>query len=235
MPPRPGYVYRLYDAADRLLYIGRSSHPDTRIATHRRTSAGWQTAIVRWDIERFASISAALRGQRRATEIEQPLHPDLTCDLVTRPVMVYRIFDTAGVLQYIGQTHDLTQRLQTHRDRRVFPVASWTTVMFPNRETAVEAERAAIEAECPLHNKVRGGGSESAPVDRHARRWTLFDQVQTQVRSGEMSHRAAIEEMVLAGWDLWKAADKLGLKTGWPNARRKYKTLDSLMVLNGLE
>jgi predicted GIY-YIG superfamily endonuclease len=232
-PRSEAYVYRLFDAYGQLLYIGRSKTPEARIAQHRAVAAGWQTVIARWEIERFATMSAALRGQRRAVLAEHPIHEDLTCDLVTRPASVYRIFDAAGVLQYIGQTGNLERRLQTHRDNHLFPVDSWTVEEFSNRGIAVAAEKAAIEAERPLHNKITGGGRETGPLDRHQRRWDLISQLQDRARSGDITYRAAIEELVLAGLDIWKAADKLGLETGWPNHRRKYPTVDAIMALNG--
>lgn len=66
---------------------------------------------------------------------------------------VYRIYDGAGALLYIGQTVNLEQRLLNHRswarDR------GWATVVaegYPTRRAALDAEREAIYAEHPLAN-----------------------------------------------------------------------------------
>lgn len=234
MATRPGYMYRLYDDAGQLLYIGRSATPESRIAIHRRCTAGWQTEIDHWEIEPFASISAAIRGQRRATAAERPLHVDVTLDLADRPVWVYRIYDTEAVLQYIGQTTDVGHRIWTHQRQGRFTVATWTTEKLPNREAANVAEKAAIEAERPLWNKRGGGAGEGRQASRFDQQVALTGQLLEQLARGEVTYRAAIEEQVLAGLDIWKAADKLGLKIGWPNHRRKCPTVDTIMALNGL-
>lgn len=72
----------------------------------------------------------------------------------TRTAQVYRMFDVAGDLLYIGSTVAGVQRVHTHRIHR-----SWwdqvATVTFDNalpREEALAAEYAAIASEQPRHN-----------------------------------------------------------------------------------
>ena len=69
--------------------------------------------------------------------------------------VVYRCFDAAGHLMYVGATNDWPQRSSHHRARTPW----WpniTTVIpttYPNRAEALAAELAAIRAEAPLHNR----------------------------------------------------------------------------------
>lgn len=79
-----------------------------------------------------------------------------------RPHVVYRCFDAEGTLLYIGSTHDIEGRmyhltalcnigkspngyLRRHLDR-------YTVESYPDRVSALAAERAAIKAENPLLN-----------------------------------------------------------------------------------
>lgn len=70
-----------------------------------------------------------------------------------RPHQVYRCYDDANQLVYVGCTGDLDYRMSL-----AHPLVARETVLvetedFPNRSTARVAERAAIEAEAPLLNK----------------------------------------------------------------------------------
>lgn len=69
--------------------------------------------------------------------------------------LVYRCYAADGQLLYIGATNSLRQRLSHHRARTPWwgQVAFINTASFPDRATARNVERAAIEAENPLHNK----------------------------------------------------------------------------------
>lgn len=59
----PHYVYRLYDAADQLLYIGCSADPNRRVKAHRSASAfGSLIARVR--------ITGPFPGWGRAHQVE---------------------------------------------------------------------------------------------------------------------------------------------------------------------
>jgi predicted GIY-YIG superfamily endonuclease len=229
------HIYRLFDAYDQLLYIGRAREVDERIASHRAVTAGWQSLIDHWSTEPFATASDAIRAQRKATIAERPLHADVTCDVVIRPAWVYRLFDTDGVLQYIGQTGNLQQRILAHIQKERFPIVDWTAEEFSSRAIAIKAEKEAIATERPLHNKVITIGGEVRSSTTYEAKVALADRLLGQVARSEITHRAAVEDLMLAGYDMWRAVDLLGLKNGWPSARRKYKTLDSLMALNGLE
>lgn len=70
------------------------------------------------------------------------------------PCQLYRHYDAQDRLLYVGISLSAVARLTQHKS-----VAHWssdivrlTIETFPTRELALEAERAAIEAEKPLHN-----------------------------------------------------------------------------------
>lgn len=68
---RPTFVYRCYDAAGRLLYVGCSTNPRERLNGHR-ASSWWfpQVATVRNVV--FPSREYALTKERQAIAEEQP-------------------------------------------------------------------------------------------------------------------------------------------------------------------
>lgn len=67
---------------------------------------------------------------------------------------LYRFFDSAGALLYVGITFDPGSRWRKHRDGKPW----WTEVAridietHPDRNAVLQAEEAAIRAEHPLHN-----------------------------------------------------------------------------------
>lgn len=75
----------------------------------------------------------------------------MTAHLKNKPTALYRLFDGADQLLYVGITHDLEQRWEYHS----YMQAWWHLVQrqsiewFPNRPAAVEAERAAVATESP--------------------------------------------------------------------------------------
>ena len=82
----------------------------------------------------------------------------------TRPVVgteereteLYRHFDAEGRLLYVGVSLSTTVRLMGHKERSEWAnrIATITIERFPTRSAALQAERAAIKAEKPLHNIV---------------------------------------------------------------------------------
>ncbi len=69
---------------------------------------------------------------------------------------LYRFFDGAGRLLYVGITMDPGSRWKNHSKKKPWwtDVRSMTAEPFPTLEAALAAERAAIKAERPLHNIV---------------------------------------------------------------------------------
>ncbi|HET7736435.1 MAG TPA: hypothetical protein VFK52_10695 [Nocardioidaceae bacterium] len=70
---RPHFVYRAYDAAGRLLYIGCTLDFDRRRREHE-SCRPWGRSVARWDVQRFDNQAAALAEEERAIGEERPLH-----------------------------------------------------------------------------------------------------------------------------------------------------------------
>lgn len=76
-------------------------------------------------------------------------------DLAQRRTALYRLYDTDGALLYVGITHNLEERWGDHR----YWKAWWHLVhrkeveWFPDRPSALAAERAAVQAEGPRFDK----------------------------------------------------------------------------------
>jgi len=67
------FLYRFYDDAGVLLYVGVSQRPFQRFAGHDR-SAKWITQAAACRLERFPTRSEALRAETLAIWSEQPIH-----------------------------------------------------------------------------------------------------------------------------------------------------------------
>lgn len=66
---------------------------------------------------------------------------------------VYRVFDHAGRLIYVGSTANLFQRLKSHRSKWWAPQARKVVAkVHPDRRTALNAELKAIKDEQPRWN-----------------------------------------------------------------------------------
>jgi hypothetical protein len=74
------------------------------------------------------------------------------------PCAIYRIFNDAGDLLYLGIASNALQRAGAHGATSWFRSASRIELQwFPHRNAAETAERAAIAAEKPRHNKQHNG------------------------------------------------------------------------------
>lgn len=87
-----------------------------------------------------------------------------------RDHVLYRFFGARGTLLYIGITMNLPTRTGDHRDGKPWwlSVASMTVEHFPDRASALEAERRAIRSERPLYN-VQHNESSPQPSGTAAR------------------------------------------------------------------
>ncbi|NUR01385.1 MAG: GIY-YIG nuclease family protein [Streptomyces sp.] len=71
---RPTAVYRLYDSADRLLYVGSAFDPTRRLRQHAAAKPWWSTVDpTRTRIEWYGEREAA-RVEHEAARTEHPLH-----------------------------------------------------------------------------------------------------------------------------------------------------------------
>jgi hypothetical protein len=67
------HLYRLFNAEDRLLYVGISGFAPVRIDAHRR-GAPWGSDIARREVEEFPTRRAAAFAESEAINTEFPLH-----------------------------------------------------------------------------------------------------------------------------------------------------------------
>jgi hypothetical protein len=86
-------------------------------------------------------------------------------DLESKAHALYRFFGADGALLYIGITASLPNRLARHKEDKPWwcDVADIRVEHFQSRRAVLEAERAAIVAEKPLHN-VRHNGLTARPA-----------------------------------------------------------------------
>ena len=70
---RPHYVYRYFDAQDRLLYVGVTINLKQRDAAHRHNSA-WRVDAVRREVEEYPNRETAYKCEAIAIREESPLH-----------------------------------------------------------------------------------------------------------------------------------------------------------------
>lgn len=71
-PPRPGYVYRAFDADGRLLYIGSTYKPRARLQFGHAYKQ-WHASIADIDMERFGTHEEAVAAETEAIRTEWPL------------------------------------------------------------------------------------------------------------------------------------------------------------------
>lgn len=88
----------------------------------------------------------------RALGIPQPVRSEPK--LRDRRTCVYRFFNAAGELLYVGVASNLASRKSSHRSASKWfgEVATTTEQWFDNRSEALAAEVAAIKKERPRHN-----------------------------------------------------------------------------------
>ena len=75
----------------------------------------------------------------------------------TRPTHLYRLFDHAGRLIYIGISTDPSKRLERHKSTQPWAdeiARLQVGQVFEARDAAEEAEKIAIQRESPTYNKV---------------------------------------------------------------------------------
>ncbi|GAA0454020.1 GntR family transcriptional regulator [Streptomyces sp. NPDC046215] len=71
--PERTALYRLYDADERLLYVGITSNPKARMAHHATSKPWWSTVITR-ETEWFDTREAATAAEVSAILAEKPVH-----------------------------------------------------------------------------------------------------------------------------------------------------------------
>lgn len=71
--PKDTYVYRYYDAEDRLLYVGVTGNLDARHGSHKREKP-WFGDVARRHVQGPLSNAAALAAEAWAITNESPIH-----------------------------------------------------------------------------------------------------------------------------------------------------------------
>lgn len=71
---REHFVYRVYDAAGSLLYVGRTKRPNLRWAEHIKSGAPWVTAAARFRVVGPLPYAPAHQLEQRVIRTERPLH-----------------------------------------------------------------------------------------------------------------------------------------------------------------
>ena len=69
---RENFVYRYFDRAGQLLYVGVTNAPENRHRGHARKP--WYRQIARKTLTPYSCRSAALAAERHAIATERPLH-----------------------------------------------------------------------------------------------------------------------------------------------------------------
>lgn len=72
--PSEEYLYRLYDRAGTLLYVGITSKPLNRLREHRQQPWWPEVDLVKLRLERFESRNAVLLAERTTIQAEHPLY-----------------------------------------------------------------------------------------------------------------------------------------------------------------
>jgi predicted GIY-YIG superfamily endonuclease len=93
--------------------------------------------------------------------VDVPDDADSICDACifadwTPPIVVYRFYDSEGVLLYVGCTRNLILRTRVHSSQSHWyrRIASHTATVASTWREALDMERDAIRAERPLYNVV---------------------------------------------------------------------------------
>lgn len=67
------YLYRHFDAAGRLLYVGIANHPKRRLVAHGSAKAPWHSSVSSSTYERFPNRAKAAEAEQLAIKEESPL------------------------------------------------------------------------------------------------------------------------------------------------------------------
>lgn len=106
---------------------------------------------------------------------------------------LYRFYDSADCLLYVGISLGPATRFRAHASRDWWPgVAKSTLEWWPDLESAKAAEKLAIETERPTHNRAL-----TVPPGNHAQRCTTIASLRNEMDEAE-AHVQAIRRQLLA-------------------------------------
>jgi excinuclease UvrABC nuclease subunit len=159
----PHYIYRLYDSAGTLLYIGVTITVNTRLLQQAKAQPWWaEVDPARTTETCYAKRAAALKAERAAIKSEHPKYnvqfseinkPDPD-DIEKKHYVVYRVYSADRRLLYIGMTFNLPRRIDDHGRGTWWWHAVDTIKLehYNSRAAALRAEEAAIKRSGPLYN-----------------------------------------------------------------------------------
>lgn len=108
---------------------------------------------------KITGASAYYPGATIRVELMAPPEHPFTDNTRPDTTWLYRMYDNNGALLYIGISKSAFSRFERHSAEKpwINNVTSWNREPYPTREAALEAERAAIKEEHPLHNIIHNG------------------------------------------------------------------------------
>lgn len=114
---------------------------------------------------------------------------------------VYRLYDVAGTLLYVGVAHDFDIRFKQHAQHKSWwpQVAHRDVTWFDNRLDALYEEARAIAVECPVHNDRPG-------IDRLAA--VVIQRRVTEPRDLPYGRWSPLGEPIVAKCDVQAALDE---------------------------
>lgn len=114
-------LYRLYDHAEQLLYVGISTQPETRWTQHA-TDKPWWPLVRRRKVEWFTDRAGAEKAEREAIRAEEPLYNTMGAgkslvaahfpvgETMTQAQARTRLSDVLDATQFGGQDVAITRR-----------------------------------------------------------------------------------------------------------------------------
>lgn len=220
------WVYRMFDADGRLLYVGMTSNPHARIKVWRSTGRAdghWfpQVESIRWEF--FDSKPGAAAAERQAISTEAPLHninlvprvqarladPGRGDERADRMLRAYVNDDMT--LEQIGQRHGVTRervrQVLSKHDPTLYRLAKIRRRARTRLRNWVNAGSVARFGTCRIcgddFEMVDSKSVYCSPVHRQI--WMLFRyQVDDRMRA---THRAA-----MAKWFLRNSEDQVQLR-----------------------
>jgi DNA-binding transcriptional regulator YiaG len=105
IPASPCSLYRHFDAAGQLLYVGISLSALRRLGEHERGSQ-WYESIANVTVEQFSSRAEAEQAEIYAIRNEKPLHNKAhrTLDAVQKPRIAMQGSDLKAIRQQLGMS-----------------------------------------------------------------------------------------------------------------------------------
>lgn len=144
-------LYRFYSATGQLLYVGITWNPPTRFQSHRRTKSWWRD-VAGITIEHYDSRSDLENAERRAIQVERPLHNVVRAKPTPEPPPPQREpepeSDAAALFDSTSQA-DAFSALFSSEPRRHTCYGYVTDAEYDRRAAVDRAKAAAIE-ECAL-------------------------------------------------------------------------------------